>query len=155
MALNEIPYGGEINSQPLNENFQYLLQLNNQLLQENNQLRQELNDHLAETASWQRIKVTRDDGRGQDAPNNNLDDTIESGYYVVDSATSGTPGIGGSGSTVICSVYNEPNQEQIYIGRTADVIFFRRKTTGSWQPWVEIWSKSNTIVDSNGFIKAV
>lgn len=41
MALNEIPYGGEIRSQPLNENFQYLDQ---KLVENFNNLNQRLDD---------------------------------------------------------------------------------------------------------------
>ncbi|MFT9496603.1 pyocin knob domain-containing protein [Anaerosolibacter sp.] len=71
------------------------------------------------------------------APNNNLNDIVATGFYSVDSATTNTPGLGGSGSTVITSTYNVDNQEQIYLGRTGNLVFYRRKNAGNWQPWIE------------------
>lgn len=44
MPLNEIPFGGEIRSQPLNENFQYLDQ-------KSDDTQQDLNNHKGEIAS--------------------------------------------------------------------------------------------------------
>lgn len=78
------------------------------------------------------------------APNNDLNDTVLSGIYKTVNATLNTPGLGGSGSMVIVTVYNSDNQEQIYIGRTGNNLFFRRKTVGVWQPWVEVWHGGNT-----------
>lgn len=51
MPLNEIPFGGEIRSQPLNENFQYLNQ-------KSDDIQQELNTHKANYA--QHVTIDND-----------------------------------------------------------------------------------------------
>jgi len=75
---------------------------------------------------------------GSIAPGNALNNVITSGFTLIDSATLDTPGVGGSGSTCITSTYEVGNQEQIYLGRTLNAVYYRRQTAGVWQPWVKI-----------------
>lgn len=85
MALNEIPYGGEIRSQPLNENFQYLNQ-------KSDDIQQDLNNHKGRIASQTQlghVKVGNNLTIESDGTLNAIGgDTIvesgsnENGYYI-------------------------------------------------------------------------
>lgn len=85
MALNEIPFGGEIRSQPLNENFQYLNQ-------KSDDIQQDLNNHKGGIASQTQlghVKVGNNLTIESDGTLNAIGgDTIvesgsnENGYYI-------------------------------------------------------------------------
>lgn len=108
-----------------------------------NDLDTEVDTHKTDTLAhiqaldsrYQKIKVN--------APNSDLNDIIETGIYSMGSTIYNGPGVGGSGSMVIAAVFNEGSQEQIWMGRAIDCIYYRRKNVGTWTPWVELHHSGN------------
>jgi hypothetical protein len=118
-------------------------------------MQQQLVELRNSTDSWQKYKVTQDNGRAMLPPNNNLNDIVTSGFYTTVSDTAGVPGIGGSGSGCLAIVYDANHQTQLFMGRSGNVFFYRRKSAGTWSPWIQIFTHLGGSVQGNLTVQGV
>lgn len=88
-------------------------------------------------------------GNGATVPNQDCNDAVASGFYLINAATANTPGAnpGPSGGKMIVTAWGSSNVSQLYFQHASSRMYTRYSIPVSgeraWSPWSEIFSETH------------